>query len=231
MSPPPAPLSRRAAAKLVDALVLAPPAGLCAAALGAGPLGSPGISLVILVTALVLPLAVLGYQSSLIVATGQSLGKRVLGLEIIATDGEPVDRITVALRLWLPLTLLLVPPAIGLVSEHLFSRRWMMGGWTFVGIAAAADALSALLPDGRSLHDQLAGTSVVVALVKPTGTASPAQSRQSAPARAANVDHSKLALRALGRVAGAMGVVFVLAVAAAVLGAIVLVLQFLSSMG
>jgi uncharacterized RDD family membrane protein YckC len=216
-----APLSRRLAAKLVDGMVLAPPLYLSAAALGVGPLGSAGTSAAVLFAGIVLPLAVLAYQGSLLMEVSQSLGKRVFGIEVVARGGGPLDGIRVAMRVWLPLGIVLVPPAMNLLNgPGFYPARWMADGWTFSGAAVALDALSVLRADGRCLHDQLAGTQVVVAAAPGPGS----------PPRPA-VDHGRLVLRAL-----ALTVVPVLGLAAigvvvVILYVIVMIFRFLGHMG
>ena len=72
-------------------------------------------------------------------------GKRVFGLEVVALDGSPLDWIRVALRVWLPLGIVLIPPALNLLDgPGFYSAGWMADGWTFSGAAVALDALSVL---------------------------------------------------------------------------------------
>lgn len=89
-------------------------------------------------------LAFMGYQWYLISTTGQSLGKRWLGIQIIRIDGTPLGFVNgVILRSWVLGALGNVPgvgPIIGLVN-----------------------ALMIFGEERRCLHDQIAGTRVVVA--------------------------------------------------------------------
>ncbi len=83
---------------------------------------------------------VLGYQLYLLVTTGQSLGKRTMGIKVVRTDGSPVDlgRLIFLRNV--------VPWFAGVVSCNLFSL---------------ADPLFIFTADRRCLHDHIADTQVV----------------------------------------------------------------------
>jgi uncharacterized RDD family membrane protein YckC len=91
-------------------------------------------------------LAVLGlviYQWYLIGTTGQSLGKKWLGIKIVKIDGSSVDFVSgVILRSWIT-GLMGVIPYIG----------------SFIGLI---DALMIFGSEQRCLHDQIASTKVIV---------------------------------------------------------------------
>jgi uncharacterized RDD family membrane protein YckC len=91
---------------------------------------------------LVLPLSI--YQWYLITKTGQTLGKKWLKIRIVKLDGSPVDFVTgVVKRVW-------VMGVIGMVPY--------LGG-----CVALVDYLMIFSQERRCLHDQIAGTKVVVA--------------------------------------------------------------------
>ncbi len=153
---------------------------------------------------------------------GQSLGKRVFGLEVVALDGSPLDWIRVALRVWLPLGIVLIPPALNLLDgPGFYPAGWMADGWTFSGAAVALDALSVLRADGRCLHDQPASTQVVV-------VAAPAPRSPPRPA----VDHGRLVLRALAlTVVPLLGLVALGIVVVILYVCLVIIFRFLGHMG
>lgn len=87
------------------------------------------------------------YQWIQIASVGQSIGKSLLGIKIVKVDGSPVDFISgVLIRIWVPNF------AMGVLNQCCM-------GWVIV----LADAIPALQPDRRAIHDHLAGTKVVVA--------------------------------------------------------------------
>lgn len=92
----------------------------------------------------IMVLAFMGYQWYLISTTGQSLGKRWLGVQIVRVDGSPLGFVHgVILRSWILGALGNVPgvgPIVGLVN-----------------------ALMIFGEERRCLHDLIAGTRVVVA--------------------------------------------------------------------
>jgi uncharacterized RDD family membrane protein YckC len=95
-----------------------------------------------LVLAMLLPLNV--YQWYLISKQGQTLGKKWLGIRIVKLDGSPVDFVS------------------GVVM-----RSWLVGLMGFVpylgGCFRLVDYLMIFTDERRCLHDQIAGTKVVVA--------------------------------------------------------------------
>lgn len=107
-------------------------------------------------------------QAVLITRTGQSLGKRLLGLRIVRPDGRlPGFARGVLLRSWLFLlpyavvNLLLPELWFELASELGFTPMLMML-LTYLGYAAhAIDPIFILGGARRCLHDHVAGTDVV----------------------------------------------------------------------
>jgi uncharacterized RDD family membrane protein YckC len=89
-------------------------------------------------------LAFMGYQWYLIATTGQSLAKRWLGIQIVRVDGTPLGFVNgVILRSWV----------IGLLSNI-----------PFVGpLVGLVNPLMIFGEERRCLHDQIAGTRVIVA--------------------------------------------------------------------
>jgi len=83
------------------------------------------------------------YQWYLVATSGQTLGKRWLGIKVVKTGGSPVDfACAVVARVWVP-TLI---------------------GFTPVGpLFGLTDALFIFRDDRRCLHDLLAGTKVIAA--------------------------------------------------------------------
>jgi len=86
-------------------------------------------------------LAVFGFQAWLITTTGQSVGKRVLGIKIVMMDGSPVGFVRgVLIRTWLVALLSFIPVI------------------KYVGLI---DLLFIFTREKRCLHDIVAGTRVV----------------------------------------------------------------------
>jgi len=103
--------------------------------------GSSGSGLGIIVIATVTAFWL--YQWYLVSTTGQTLGKRWVGIRIVKLDGSPLTFMSgVVLRSWV-FALLSAVPGIG-------------------ALLALADILAILGNDRRCLHDHLAGTKVVV---------------------------------------------------------------------
>ncbi len=96
-------------------------------AIGLGVLGYLGLSI---------------YQWYLLATTGQTLGKKWMGVRVVKyADGGPVDFVSaVVLRLWV----------IGLASA-------------FISIVGLIDVLFIFSSEHRCLHDHIAGTKVIVA--------------------------------------------------------------------
>jgi uncharacterized RDD family membrane protein YckC len=92
-------------------------------------------------------LALAVYQWYLLSTTGQSLGKKWIGVRVVKLDGSPVDFVSaVLLRSWA------------------FYALSFVGGLLVVGaILPLVDALMIFGDQRRCLHDHLAGTKVVVA--------------------------------------------------------------------
>ncbi|PTL79168.1 RDD family protein [Vitiosangium sp. GDMCC 1.1324] len=85
-------------------------------------------------------LGMIGYQLYLMTRTGQSIGKRMMRIKVVRTDGSPADIGRVILLRNV------VPEAIGF----------------FIGIFAIIDALFIFFnAERRTLHDQLADTKVI----------------------------------------------------------------------
>lgn len=98
-----------------------------------------------LLLAFVFLLAFQGFQWYLISTTGQSLGKRWLGVKIVRMDGLPCGFVHgVLLRSWVPHLLVSFVPFLGYVFF-------------------LVDALFILGDERRCIHDHMASTQVVVA--------------------------------------------------------------------
>lgn len=84
-------------------------------------------------------LGVIGYQLYLLSQIGQTLGKRMMGIKVVRTDGSPVDlgRL-ILLRNVVP---------------------WVIN--SFCGIFGIIDALFIFGAERRTLHDQIADTKVI----------------------------------------------------------------------
>lgn len=85
-------------------------------------------------------LGMIGYQLHLLTTTGQSLGKRAMGLKVVRVDGSPVDlgRLIFLRNL--------VPEVIGVATCGLFG---------------VINALFVFGNDRRCLHDHIADTQVI----------------------------------------------------------------------
>ena len=100
------------------------------------PLGA-GLSLI--------TLGFLGYQWYRVANTGQTLGKKWMGIKVVKLDGSPVNFVSaVLLREWV-LSLAGLIPGIGRV----------------IGLV---DAVMIFGKDRRCMHDQIAGTKVILAM-------------------------------------------------------------------
>jgi uncharacterized RDD family membrane protein YckC len=86
-------------------------------------------------------LGVAGYQLYLLATVGQSLGKRMMGIKVVRTDGTPVD---LARLIFLRNV---VPVIIGMCTWNLFSL---------------VDTLCIFTEQRRCLHDHIADTQVIV---------------------------------------------------------------------
>jgi uncharacterized RDD family membrane protein YckC len=136
----------RLAATLVDRLASALPiAGgtLLGVLLGKGrPEEEVAVLLLVLfMGGMLASMSMVAWQLYLLLTTGQSLGKRLLGIQVVRTDGSPVDLGRLILLRNLAPAVLILP--------------------TF-GLFALANALPVLTAGRRCLHDHLADTKVVV---------------------------------------------------------------------
>ncbi|WNG14771.1 RDD family protein [Cystobacter fuscus] len=86
-------------------------------------------------------LGVAGYQFYLLATVGQSLGKRMMNIKVVRTDGTPVD---LARLIFLRNV---VPVFIGMCTWNVFSL---------------VDALCIFTEQRRCLHDHIADTQVIV---------------------------------------------------------------------
>jgi uncharacterized RDD family membrane protein YckC len=84
------------------------------------------------------------YQMYLLSTTGQTIGKRSLGIRIVKVDGSPVNFVSaVLLRAWVPILILLVP---------------LLGFFIYLG-----GILMIFGDEQRTLSDRIAGTKVILA--------------------------------------------------------------------
>jgi uncharacterized RDD family membrane protein YckC len=117
------------------------------------------------------------YQFGLTVETGQSVGKRALGIEIVRTDRSVLHMHVLFVRMWLPL-LTSGAPFIAMAAYFVFggflsagapgTDEWLSDRpiltwsiWYCLGAELVSSA-TLLLPDARTWYDRLAGTEVVV---------------------------------------------------------------------
>jgi uncharacterized RDD family membrane protein YckC len=92
----------------------------------------------------ILPLLFTAYQCYLVTTSGQSVGKKLLGLRVVRQDGTPVSFVSgVVLREWVVFGIASVP-VIGVLFR-------------------LVDSVMIFGEDHRCLHDQLAGTKVIPA--------------------------------------------------------------------
>lgn len=100
----------------------------------------PGLAGIVILTIA----ALWSYQWYLVTTTGQTLGKRWVGIRIVKVDGSPLTFVSgVVLRTWV-FGLLSAIPGIG-------------------ALLGLADVLAIFGGERRCLHDLLAGTAVIVA--------------------------------------------------------------------
>lgn len=137
----------RFGAQVLDSLLsfgCALPFIIAAAALGfSGGLDSELIIIAIIALAVMAVLGLAIYQWYLVATTGQSLGKKWLGIKIVRMDGSDVDFMSgVVLRSWV----------IGFI-----------GAVPYIGACVSLlDALWIFGEEQRCLHDHIAGTKVIV---------------------------------------------------------------------
>jgi uncharacterized RDD family membrane protein YckC len=134
-----APRGTRLGAILIDALIgiaVGIPGGIVSGVLRLEGLGTvlaalPGLALWI-------------YQMYLLSTTGQTIGKRSLGIRVVKIDGSPVNFVSaVVLRQWVPILVVLVP---------------------FLGLFIYLGGILMIFGDEqRTLHDRIAGTKVILA--------------------------------------------------------------------
>lgn len=148
-------------------------------------------------------LLVLVYQSLLLLNVEQTAGMRLFGLFVDPVGAVRLDRLTVAVRLWVPVAL-----AAGALLWDV--RR----GGTLVGGAVVVDLLWLALPGRRCLHDLVAGTQVL-------------------DGRGARrlVDHATVVLRALWLSAIFIVVLFFAVMLVALAGALEMFLRWFGHMG
>jgi uncharacterized RDD family membrane protein YckC len=106
--------------------------------------GSPDAMLIPFAFAMLGVLALSIVQWYLLATSGQSLGKRIVGIKVVRVDGSPAGfGAAVAMRAWLPGVIGAIP-YIG-------------------GFFSLVDVCMIFGEERRCLHDQMAGTKVVVA--------------------------------------------------------------------
>jgi uncharacterized RDD family membrane protein YckC len=127
-------------ALILDILAYAIPGCLAALMAAVGGMGT----LLPMVIGAVGVLGVAGYQLYLCASTGQSIGKRRMGIRVVLEDGEPASLFHILLLRNL------IPGLMGYLL-----------GLLVPGILLLVDALFILRADRRCLHDLIAGTKVV----------------------------------------------------------------------
>ena len=134
--------------------------------------------------ALVLPLAVGGWQLYLLSRSGQTSPKRWLGVQVVTATGEPPTLTQVLVREGVGRwgLVLGIAYAIWRVSGAFPGLNILSG---LVGLLLAADGILARLhPQGRTLHDRLAGTYVLDAAQTATArSVYPSNARATQPLR------------------------------------------------
>ena len=139
MTRPRAGVGLRATARLADVVLVMVPAWLLLAPLLLVVL--PDARTTTLVTTLVAWAVVVGYETWFTTTTGQTIGKRALGLRVVLAGTDEVPPTGPAL------TRAAMPPLFGVATFGL--------GWVVPYLWALLD------PDRRGLHDKFAGTEVV----------------------------------------------------------------------
>jgi uncharacterized RDD family membrane protein YckC len=93
-----------------------------------------------------------------IATTGQSLGKRCLGIRIVASGGAPCGFVrNIVLRFWLPA----VVSYLFTVAIAMFPSTW--SGLPIINPWLLIDCVAIAAPSRRCVHDLIAGTWVVSA--------------------------------------------------------------------
>ena len=123
-------------------------------------------------------LLVLFYQSQLMAAAGQTLGKRAFGIQVLLRDGSRIESFTVVMRMWVPMLIVGAPIlsaavlTFGGVILSVFAPgfdAWLPALRTtelsavYMIFTAALFAASIFSEDNRTFADRLADTEVVVA--------------------------------------------------------------------
>jgi uncharacterized RDD family membrane protein YckC len=142
----------RLGATLVDALLGIAPLGVMALlAPGAMLAGRMGPFLIGIFSMLVISLALLITQIVLLVRHGQTIGKKVLGIRMITSEGEIPSIWRVFFLRWLPIAV------VSTVVELVFKVR---GSGSIIHLL---DVVLIFQPTRRCLHDFLADTHVIKA--------------------------------------------------------------------
>jgi uncharacterized RDD family membrane protein YckC len=142
----------RLGATLVDALLGIAPLGVMALlAPGAMLAGRMGPFLIGIFSMLVVSLALLITQIVLLVRHGQTIGKKVLGIRMITSEGEIPSIWRVFFLRWLPFAV------VSTVVELVFKVR---GSGSIIHLL---DVVLIFQPTRRCLHDLLADTHVIKA--------------------------------------------------------------------
>jgi uncharacterized RDD family membrane protein YckC len=142
----------RLGAVLVDGLVGFAPVGAILLMLPMLMLrGVTSALLILLALAALMAVAVLITQIVLVARRGQTIGKKVLGIRMITSDGDIPSIWRVFFLRWLPFV------AVAAVLEYMLKLRGIGN------IVHVVDALFIFQPNRRCLHDLLAGTHVIKA--------------------------------------------------------------------
>ena len=154
----PASLARRAAARLIDGVLLAVATSVVGMVLGLNRSSPFGLSSYVdtAVSSLLNAAIFLAYWAYLETSTGQTLGKKCLGITVTAGDGEPIGLAQAVTRnVWVVCGAAAVVPVIGSPLGGLAS---------LVAVVTIAIGIHADKLDRRGWHDQLAGGTRVVTL-------------------------------------------------------------------
>ena len=142
----------RLGAVLVDGLVGFAPLGAILLMLPMLMLrGGTSTLLILLALAALVAVAVLITQIVLVARHGQTIGKKVLGIRMITSDGDIPRVWRVFFLRWLPFVV------VAAVVEYVVKVRGLGN------IVHVVDALLIFQPNRRCLHDLLAGTHVIKA--------------------------------------------------------------------
>ena len=140
----------RLGAVLVDGLVGFAPLGAILLMLPMLMLrGGTSTLLILLALAALVAVAVLITQIVLVARHGQTIGKKVLGIRMITSDGDIPSVWRVFFLRWLPFVV------VAAVVEYVVKVRGLGN------IVHVVDALLIFQPNRRCLHDLLAGTHVI----------------------------------------------------------------------